>query len=804
MFKNYFIIAARNLLQYKAYTSINLIGLIIGLTCSTLILLYMQHEFSYDRHHSNADRISRVFLTQRQPNGEMIYRYAAQGPVAPTLAEELPEVERATRFMHRSVYVGTEGRESVNAFVTVADAEFFNIFDFPAIQGNTETDLHPPFSIFITQSFAQKLFGDTNPIGKTVLLDSKLFGDTYTISGILKDIPKTSTFGLAPELITITPPRKAPYRMMGVWEGWGTGSVIAYTYVLLRPDALRSSLEKKLPGFARDHLGEEDAKNNQYKLMPLNQLHLHGSKYGILRINGDIKTCYTLGLIGIVIVVVACINFMNLSTALSARRMREVGMRKVVGAQRVQLIFQFLSESILLSILSLILALGLTELTLPMLSGFMQTHLSLNINIVPGLMMLAIGVGILAGSYPAFFLSSFHPISVLKGMPNTKGGHTSVRKGLVVVQFAISVVLIIGTLIVSQQIEYMRTKNPGFKKDALITTSKITKNAVAMKNQFQQLSGVQNATITHRPIFGDLFDGDSQNLKSVGMNTPINAYLLLTDPEFLVTHEIPLFSGHQFNLQDFSTAFSTGEAIEGTRNILLNETAAQELGIQVGDIVKASDMPNDLTFNVIGIFKDFHHISLHHSITPLMLLPVINELQSYITMRVDMQDLPNVLTRLEETWKTFEPDRSFEFRFMDEARDQAYLREMKLSRIYALSSGLAIVIACIGLLGLIAYTAEVRTKEIGIRKVLGATEVNIISLLTKEFLVLVAIASLLAYPIAYYIMGRWLQNFAYRIDLGLTQFLVATGATILITLMTIAYQALKAARANPIDALRYE
>jgi putative ABC transport system permease protein len=803
MLKNYLTVAIRNLMRHKAYTFINMIGLAIGLTCSTLIMLYLQHEFSYDRHHSKADRIHRVFPAHREPNGDMSYHYAVPGPVAPALAEDFPEVERATRFMSRGVQVGVEGKESLRGRVTVADREFFRIFDFPLVQGDAQTGLQTPFSIFVTQSFAQKLFGDADPTGKTIQLDSKLFGDIYTVSGILKDPPETSTFDLAPDMVTATHPLKSTYKEK-VWELWKDGFTITYTYIQLQPNALGSVLEKKLPNFIEQHLGKDVAQHTHYKLMPLTRLHLYGRQYGIARTDGDINTCYTLGLIGIVIVVVACINFMNLSTARSARRMREVGMRKVVGAKRTQLVYQFLCESVLLSILSLILSLSLTPLALPMLSGFMQMHLSLNA--VAVLVLVVLAVGILAGSYPAFFLSSFRPITALKSMRNTKGEHASVRKGLVVVQFAISCVLIIGTLVVFQQMEYMRTANLGFNKDALITTSQLTRNAVPMKSQFQQLAGVQNATITQLTLFDDSLG--KWELKSDGMNTPIKIDYLLTDPEFLDTHEIPLLSGRQFALQDFaSTSLTSWHAVGADRNILLNETAAQHLNVHVGDLV--DDMSDNMSYNtmplkVVGIFKDFHHQSLHHTIRPLMLYPIIKKNQSHITVRVAMQNLPEVLARLEKTWKTFEPDRPFEFRFVDDARDQAYHRELRLSRIYAWSSGLAIAIACLGLLGLIAYTAEVRTKEIGIRKVLGATETSIVSLLTKEFLVLVVLASLFAYPVAYYTMNSWLQNFAYRIGLSFVYFIASTGATLIITLITIAYQALKAARTNPIEALRYE
>lgn len=805
MFKNYLIVASRNLMRHKAYTFINVIGLAIGLTCSTLILLYLQHEFSYDRHHSRADRIHRIFPAYQEKNGDISYHYAVPGPVAPALAEDFPEVERATRFMRRGVNVGVAGQESVRGRITVADREFFHVFDFPLVRGDAKTGLQTPFSIFVTQSFAQKLFGDGDPIGKTIQLDDKIFDATYTVSGILKDPPETSNFGLAPDMVTTTRTLKGNYTE-NTWDLWKDSFTITHTYVQLQPNVSGSALEKKLPNFITQHLGKDAAQHTQYKMMPLTDLHLYGRQYGLSRADGDINTCYTLGLIGIVIVLVACINFMNLSTARSARRMREVGMRKVVGAKRTQLVYQFLCESVLLSILALILSLSLTQLALPMLSGFMQMHLSLNAVAVFAFVVLGVVVGVLAGSYPAFFLSSFRPVTALKSMRNTKGGHASVRKGLVVVQFAISFVLIIGTLVVFQQMEHMRTANLGFNKDALITTSVLSQNSVPMKRQFRQLAGVQNATLTQLTLFDDSLG--KWALKPHGTNTPIKIDYLLTDPEFLDTYEVPLLSGRPFSLQDYANVSLTSWHAVGTdRNILLNETAAQHLNVQVGDLVE--DMSDNMSYNtqplkVVGIFKDFHHQSLHHTIRPLMMYPIVKRNQSHITVRVDMQNLPGVLARLEKVWKTFESDRPFEFRFVDDARDQAYHRELRLSRIYAGSSGLAIAIACLGLLGLIAYTAEVRTKEIGIRKVLGATEIGIVRLLTKEFLVLVVLASLFAYPVAYYTMNSWLQNFAYRIDLSFVYFIASTSATLMITLITIAYQALKAARTNPIEALRYE
>ncbi|MBT3603081.1 MAG: FtsX-like permease family protein [Candidatus Latescibacteria bacterium] len=799
MFKNYLIVAIRTLARHKAYTFINVIGLAIGLTCSTLIMLYLQYEFSYDRHHSKADRIHRVIAERRLSNGNLSYPFGVQGPIASALAGDFPEIERTTRFYRRPVDIRIDGKDLLKAQVGVVDAEFFNIFDYPLVKGNVQTGLQTPFSAFITQTLAYKLFGNEDPIGQEILIQSKLFDHIYTITGILKDMPKTTTDELAPELITATfsPQESTPYPQFveDIQNDWNV--YYAFTYILLKPTASVATLKEKMPDFEKRYLGDETAQKVQYKMMPLTQLHLHGRDYGVWRVTGDIQVCYAFGLIGILIVFVACINFMNLSTARSARRMREVGMRKAVGAKRIQLIYQFLGESILLSALALILALGLTELTLPLLNGFMDIQLSLRADLLPVLLVLAIGVGLLAGSYPALFLSSFKPTAALKSAPNTKGGHVFVRKGLVVIQFAISMVLIAATIIVFRQTEYMRTANLGFKSDALVEMRGlwgVKTQAEAMKLQFLQHAGVQNVTSMSR-LVGRESNVDRQFVSVDGLENPIGVHYSLTDHDFLSTYQVPLLLGRNFRPGDYvvwepTNAFKT----------LLNETAAKQLNVQVGDRIEFTGVSHE----VLGVFKDFHNRSLHESIRPFMLICSRSDTQVYMTLRINTHNLPDVMAHLETVWKKFNPDRPSQFVFVNASFDQKYQSEIRLQKLYAICSGLAITIACLGLLGLIAYTAEVRTKEIGVRKVLGATEVSIVSLLAKEFMVLVALASVLAWPVAYYMMGGWLENFAYRIDLRPAYFIASTCVALVITLITIAYQALKAARANPVEALRYE
>ncbi|MFT5365146.1 MAG: putative ABC transport system permease protein [Candidatus Latescibacterota bacterium] len=799
MFKNYITVAIRNLARHKAYTFINIIGLAIGLTCSTLILLYLQHEFSYDSHHTKADRIHRVIAEQQLSNGDITHPYGVQGPVASALAEDFPEIERTTRFYQRPVAIRVENKLHLRNGVTIADQEFFNVFDYPLIEGNAQTGLQTPYSIFITETLAHKLFGNESPMNKTITLESKWFDNTYTITGILKDIPATSSRELASALITTTFPSKDPKYMNEIQTNWD-GLFISFTYILIKPNASIDALTKKLPDFISRHTDKEFTQNLSYKLMPLKQLYLQGRNYGIPGNNGDINACYAFGLIGLFILIVACINFMNLSTARSARRMREVGMRKVVGAKRTQLIYQFLGESILLSTLALILSLGLTELTLPHLNGFMNIQLSLDAGLLPLLVGLAIGVGLLSGSYPALFLSSFKPTAVLTKAPITKGRHALVRKGLVVVQFAISMILIAATIIVSEQTEYMRTADLGFKSETLVEMRGlwgVKAQAEAMKSQYLQHAGVHQVTMMHATV-GNETDINTRFVSTQSMENPVRVYFALTDHDFLNTYQIPLLSGRNFTPQDYSV-FESWD-FRNASKVLINETAAKQLNVQVGDHIDFTGASRE----VIGIFQDFHNQSLHKAIRPLMLLHSRSDLQVFMTLRINTKNLPDVMAHLETVWKNFHPGRPSRFVFVNDSFDQQYQTEIQQRQLYAVCSGLAIAIACLGLLGLIAYTAEVRTKEIGIRKVLGATDYSIVSLLSKEFLILVALASLLAWPIAYYTMNDWLQNFAYRIDLSPVYFLISTSTALIITLITIAYQALKAARANPIEALRYE
>ena len=498
--KNYLTVALRHLLRDRAYTWINIAGLATGLACGIVVLLYLQHEYSYDRHHTKADRIHKVFRFDRQENSEITYDYAASGRVAPTMASEFPEVEDATRFMRRIVYVSPEDADALISNIVVADDRFFEVFDFPAVEGNPGTDLISPGTAFVTRSFAQKLFGDSAAVGRTVVAQSKLFDETYVIAGILKNPPSSSIDELSPDLITMTRPSKSS-EIRAIWEEWD-GWNLTNTYVVLRENASHHDFREKLPGFVLRHLGEDWARHIGLETIPLTDLYFHGRpRYGLPGLHGDINTCYTLAWIGLFVLFIASINFTNLATARASRRMREVGMRKVAGARRRQIAMQFLGESLLLTLFSTLIAITFVALVLPTLNAAQGMQLVLSLEIVPHLLILSLSVGVAAGSYPSFYLSSFQPAAILRPRQTSQSGRGAFRRGLVIVQFAVSVSLIVSTLIVTRQTEYMKTMDPGYHQESLVITRKmVNRNVHAVKSQLQQVPGVRGVTLTHVSI----------------------------------------------------------------------------------------------------------------------------------------------------------------------------------------------------------------------------------------------------------------------------------------------------------------
>ncbi|MCY3680811.1 MAG: ABC transporter permease [Gemmatimonadetes bacterium] len=808
MILSYLRTSFRNLFRHRLYTLVNILGLAVGMAACILVSLFLQHEFSYDAYHRDIDRIHRVMrLVHPSGGGLPYYPFGTQYRAGHTLVDEIPEIEDMTHFITRPMWAGLEDR-GFDVRGTVADPNFLRFFTFPLIDGSQPPELTPG-SVYITESFAQKLFGTTDVIGRTLKIYYKWVEGDFYIGGILGDQPATTSGEFVFDILinyegTTGPITGSPWNR----RQWSptTRFLVLKTFVRLAPDASLSSLRPKLHEFARRHLGNGADPRDTYDLMPLRRQHLYARRDFQLQmdvldqqdglVQGDINRCYTFGLVGAIILALACVNFVNLSTARGANRALEVGVRKAVGSTRAQLVTQFLGETVLLAGISAILALAIVELALPTVNSLLISSLQLNAWYIVGTALLALFVGLTAGVYPAVFLSSFAAVQVLKGSGQKIGGRSQLRRSLITFQFAISVVLVIGTLVVWQQTNYIRTRDLGFVKEGLITMPllkedrRLREHFESIRDRFEASPDVLGATVSLAPP-GYENNIDRSLIRRLDQTDSVNVHFLSVDHKFTEVYDIPILEGRPLALTD-----------KDQFKLLLNETAAQALGgVKPGTVLNFFWL-RDFNFTVVGIFKDFHNSSLHNPVRPLML--IYHPWYDYVTVKVRMDNLPKTLDFLASVWKDFVPAHAFKFLFVDDFLNNFYQSEMRTQKAFTYLSGLAIFVACLGLFGLIAYTTEVRTKEIGVRKALGASSGDILILLLKEFAVLITIASLLAWPAAYLFTRSWLDRFAYRIDLDPSVFLVGSLLVLVIAFCTISFQAIRAARANPVDALRYE
>ncbi len=826
MFRSYITATIRTLLKNRGLTAINILGLAIGMASVILIALYIQYEFSYDRHHVNATRIYRVFRTVSMENTTSVSPRAS-GALAPALKRDFPEVQEAIRTQLLTAWVKTDNH-FLQQDVCVADREIFNVFTIPFVTGDPATALTQPGSMVLTESMARKFFQNQNPIGKVLQVDhQELSGTgTYFVTGIVRDLPPNSTFYF--DCLTATPVG-ALVDMWSIWQPTGAYRPFL-TYLLLPEGYDHRALAQKLPDLITRYMGDEVRQTTRYILQPLTRVHLYTHPdLGLqFRDYGDITQVYAFGLVAGFILVLACVNFMNLSTARSSTRAREVGLRKVVGASRRQLIGQFLGESVLMALTAMIVALAVVELVLPWFNGFIQRdlilHRSENLWWLVGLIGFGLGVGVLAGSYPAFVLSSFLPTQVMKGdwIPGAK--HVGLRKALVIFQFAISIAFITGTVVVQEQLAYIRNKDLGFDKELIVGipifiysrqlhhggSEDLRRRIPTVKQAFMAHPNILKATATRFHQGGshttDTFRADDADWQ-MG--------LFDIDRDFLDFFNIELVAGRlapeplklpekiesRAELQEYRELVQAYR--EKGRPFILNETAAQHLGWDepIGKRFKEKKEPEGY---VIGVVKDFHVQTLHNAIQPVV-FRVFTGGAKFLYLKLGTQNIPATLAFIEKTWHQFLPQIPFNFWFLnDDLTRVRYQNEIRTGNALAVFSGLTIFVACLGLLGLISFRAEQKTKEIGIRKVLGASIFSIFNLLAKEFVKLVIIACVIACPIAYLFAGRWLQDFAYRIDLHVMYFLIGGVLALLLALTTMTYQALKAARTNPVDALRTE
>ena len=802
MFKNYLNIAVRNLLRHKGYSFINITGLAIGIACCLLIVLYVQDELSYDRFHEKADRIYRVTLHGRLA-GNDIHAATSSAPMAATLMDDYPEVLVATRVRRSSLMlVSREDQYFNEKRVFYADSTLFSVFTLPLIAGDPNTALREPHTMVLTEATAQKYFGDEDPIGKTLRFNNDA---DYRITGIAENVPSNSHFhfDFLASFATLQDSRSPV---------WINNSM--QTYLVLQENYPPARLEAKFPDLIRKYIGPQVQQalgvtideflaaggRYDFALQPLTDIHLYSHLEGEIEPNSNADYIYIFSAIAFFILLLACINFMNLSTARSANRAREIGVRKVLGAYRGQLFRQFLSESILLSVIALDIALIILSLLLPVFNTLSGKAIDIsaiyNGPAVMGLIGFALFVGLVAGSYPAVFLSAFKPHDVLKGKLSAGTKSAWLRSGLVVFQFAISIALIAGTLIVGNQLDYMRGKPLGFDKEQVVVihrASTLGEQRSSFEEQVEQHPDVVSTAST-RHVPGVQTD---QNAFQLEGSPGTDAYILWTltvGYDFIETLGIEMAEGRSFS-RDFSTDESA---------YILNKAAAEKLGFEnpIGQQLIEPDPAGRRTGQVIGVVKNFHFESLHEDIKPMILR--LRPDARFIAVRVRSEGIQETLAFLEQTWQAMTIGQPFEYTFLDEDFENLLRADRKVGDIFTVFSILGILIACLGLFGLASFTMEQRTKEIGVRKVLGASVSTIVMLLSREFVILVGIALILATPAAYFGMNRWLQDFHYRIDIGPDTFLVAGGLALFITLVTVSYQSLKAALANPVNSLRDE
>ncbi|UCE40746.1 MAG: ABC transporter permease [Candidatus Aminicenantes bacterium] len=798
MLKNYLKIAFVNLKKHKAFSFINIFGLAIGMACCILIAAYVFHELSYDKFHEKAERIYRL-RSELKISGDDLDIPKSSPPMADYLVKNYPEVIDAVR-LRKIGRVPIRYRENLDYedHIFFADNSVFNIFTFPLVKGDSRTALSTAHSCVITEDMAQKYFGSEDPTGRLLNLNDQF---DFTVTGVMKNVPHNSHF-IFNMLCSFETYAQNFKRDMNNWL-----SINNYTYVLLEKGADYKKLELKLPAMIEKNVGTmlKYVKGEMVlSLQPLTNIHLYSELMQEISGNSNIVYVYIFSAIALFILAIACINFMNLSTARSANRAREVGMRKVLGADRGKIIRQFLSESILNSIISCVIALIVVDLTLPLfrsISGIdLRIDYTQNFWLIPGLVGLAVFVGLIAGSYPAFFLSGFQTTRVLKGEYKAGKAGNRFRSVLVIVQFTISIALIVSTIIVFNQLNYMKNRGLGFLKEQVVVIPISDESTLStlrpVKQELENHTGiVRAAASSHVPGQTTYFNPFIPE----GFSLEQMQYMgeLYIDHEFIPTMGIEIVAGRNFS-EEFTTDIS--------ESVIINETAAQKFSWDdpVGKTIQEVSTSGRLSeYTVIGVVKDFHMESLRKKIAPLFIGYTTHNINS-LSVRIKTENIPATLSFLESKMRMLDPFRPFEYAFLDDSFDAQYRAEERLSRVFSYFAILAVFIACLGLFGLASFTAEQRTKEIGIRKVLGASVSGIVLLLSKEFTKWVLIANAIAWPIAYFALRIWLQGFAYRTNLTFTAFIFSAVISLLVAVLTVNYQAIKSAVTNPVDSLRYE
>lgn len=795
MINNNLKIAIRQLAKYRMTTLVNILGLALGLTCCLVIFLFVRQEFNYDRYHEKADRLFRVAQKLRL-EGETIYSARSPVPMGVALKESFPQMEAVVRFWRAfQPKLHHADQHHLADGLYFADPEATRIFSLDWLSGDPETALEKPGSIILTESEAVKYFGDEEPVGQTLRYEGYPEDSLQlVVTGVIKNLPENTHLHFT-GLVS----------MLGVqteWDNWGSFKPI-WTYALLKPQYAASEVENLLQPFVDRNFPIEagsSVREREMFLEPITDIHLFSKANGGFKAGGDITYVYLFSAIGLFILLLGCINFTNLATARSLRRAREVGVRKVLGARKNQLIRQFLGESLFQTGLAFILAIALTEFLLPVVSRMLDRDLELQylenawlILLIPALLLI---VSLLAGGYPAFFLSGFRPAIALRGTLSSNPAGAVLRRVLVVFQFAVSIGLMIATVLVFQQLNFVRHKNLGFDKEQVVVLPYSPKEKPLLQ-ALESNPDILNVSVSQRVPVNEL-NTDGRFLQRKGREERVQVQSYIIDDRFLDTYRISLVAGRNL---------SAGRLADSSA-FLLNERAVKAMGWNSPEeaLGQAISWSGQKEGRVIGVVRDFHLGSLHEQIEPLVLhsLPQYQYWRVWISVRLRPGAVAGVLPFLEQTWRRFTPDGAYRYFFIDESLNALHQADRRFGQLVGWFAALAILIACLGLWGLAAFSAERRTKEIGIRKVFGAGSLQIVLLLWKDFVLLVLMGLVIAAPMAYLGMNRWLENFAYRTSISAWVF-VATGLTALtVAILTISYHSLRAAHGNPVNAIRYE
>ncbi len=818
MFQNYLKIAWRNLLKNKGFSFINLFGLSIGLACCLLIGVYIWNELSFDRYHQNANRIWRVSREFFNKDGSMqLHLGTLAPPFAPLLKNDFPDIEEATRLYQYTGAIRRDDKLFLEEDMFFAEPNLFKVFDVPLVQGDPATALNEPYSLLLSETTAKTIFGESDPLNQVLRLDGSF---NFKVTGVFKNFPYNSHWHPAILGSFSTLRDSTMYGEEALRTNWGNNAFP--TYLLLPENYPVAQLTAQFPAFLDKHMGQgmdnkanKPSQSTRLHLQPLADIHLKGHLDTEIEENGDMKRVWVFSIIALFVLFIGCINYMNLSTARSLTRAREIGVRKVVGAFRGEIAGQFLTESVVLALVATVLAALLAQISMPFINSVLGQELQITSGMMALLPLSLLGValmtGLVAGLYPAVFLSAFKPLHILKGGGSPsfggsggRGSGGGIRKALVISQFAISAGLIIATIVVFRQLQYMQNKTLGLNKDHIISLffyGELSTKYDAFRTEMLASPSIKNITRSTRLPSSRLLDSYGSATVQLEQDSlepsQVDLKFVTVDHRFIPTYELEMAAGRNYREDQGADRFES---------FIINEAAAKRIGWKSAeDAVGKGIKYGGRDAHVVGVLKDFNFESLHQDILPMIFfIPRDSTLYGYLSVKLDGQRTQEAISHVKEVWEKFLPNSPFDYRFLDNQYGQLYEAEQRQGKVFIGFAMLAILVACLGLFGLASFVAEQRTKEIGIRKVLGATTAGLVGLLSKDFLKMVLLSLIIASPLAYYFMDKWLSDFAYRIEVQWWIFAVAGAVAVGVAFLTVSFQSVKAALANPVESLRSE